>query len=81
MASIAARRRPHRQFAPGAGDSIEISVADDGQAFQNGFREGIGLSNIRMRLEQLYGTRGAVGLKGNPESGTEVVVRVRERDK
>jgi signal transduction histidine kinase len=63
--------------ARAAGDSIEISVADDGAGLsQNGFREGIGLSNIRMRLEQLYATRGAIALKGNPESGTEVVVRI-----
>ena len=63
--------------ARAAGDSIEISVADDGAGLsQNGFREGIGLSNIRLRLEQLYATRGAIALKGNPESGTVVVVRI-----
>jgi signal transduction histidine kinase len=60
-----------------AGDSIEISVADDGPGLaQNGFREGIGLSNIRLRLEQLYGARGSISLTGSPESGTQVVVRI-----
>ncbi|HYS07773.1 MAG TPA: histidine kinase [Myxococcales bacterium] len=59
------------------GESVEISVADDGAGLsQNGLREGIGLSNIRLRLEQLYGTRGAVALQGNPESGTQVTVKV-----
>src|SRR5438876_6001916 len=55
------------------GDSLEIVVADDGAGIPpNGIREGIGLSNIRLRLEQLYGTRGSLALKGDPESGTEV---------
>jgi signal transduction histidine kinase len=58
-------------------DSIEIKVADDGAGLaQNGFREGIGLSNIRLRLEQLYGARGSLKLNGNPDSGTEVAVRI-----
>ncbi len=63
--------------AHAAGELIEISVADDGAGLsENGIREGVGLSNIRLRLEQLYGSRGAIALKGNPESGTEVVVRI-----
>jgi len=54
--------------ARAAGDSIEISVADDGAGLsQNGFREGIGLSNIRMRLEQLLRVRAAPSAEG--ESG------------
>jgi two-component sensor histidine kinase len=58
-------------------DSIEIRVADDGAGLtQNGFREGIGLSNIRLRLEQLYGARGSMSLNGNPDSGTEVAVKI-----
>jgi two-component system LytT family sensor kinase len=58
-------------------ESVEISVVDDGAGLsQNGLREGIGLSNIRLRLEQLYGTRGAIALQGNPESGTKVAVRI-----
>ena len=42
----------------------------------DGIREGIGLSNIRQRLEQLYGSRGSIALEGNPESGTKVTVRI-----
>ena len=58
-------------------DSIEITVSDDGAGLsQNGLREGIGLSNIRLRLEQLYGTRGTIALEGNPESGTQVAVKI-----
>jgi len=58
-------------------ESVEISVVDDGAGLsQNGLREGIGLSNIRLRLEQLYGTRGAIALQGSPESGTKVAVRI-----
>jgi len=67
--------------AHAAGELLEISVADDGAGLsENGIREGIGLSNIRLRLEQLYGSRGAIALKGNPESGTEVVVRIPQRE-
>jgi signal transduction histidine kinase len=60
---------------------IEIRVADDGAGLApTGFREGIGLSNIRLRLEQLYGARGSMSLDGRPDSGTEVAVRIpRER--
>jgi two-component system LytT family sensor kinase len=58
-------------------DQLEISVSDDGAGLsQGGIREGIGLSNIRLRLEQLYGARGSIALAGNPESGTEVTVRI-----
>lgn len=57
--------------------AIEISVADDGAGLaQNGFREGIGLSNIRRRLEELYGPRGSLSLSGSQRSGTEVAVRI-----
>ncbi|MCA1828502.1 MAG: histidine kinase, partial [Myxococcales bacterium] len=64
-----------------AADSIEIRVADDGAGLApNGFREGIGLSNIRLRLEQIYGDRASISLQGNSESGTEVSVKIpRER--
>jgi two-component system, LytTR family, sensor kinase len=63
--------------ARSAGDAIEIRVADDGAGLvSNGFREGIGLSNIRLRLEQIYGDRASISLQGSPESGTEVLVRV-----
>jgi two-component sensor histidine kinase len=59
------------------GESIEIIVADDGAGLpQNGVREGIGLSNIRLRLEELYGDRGAIAMKGHPESGTAVTVTI-----
>ena len=67
--------------ARAAGGSVEISVADDGAGLsRNGVREGIGLSNIRQRLEQLYGTRGgAITIEGSPESGTKVVIAIARR--
>jgi hypothetical protein len=58
-------------------DSIEIRVTDDGAGLtHNGFREGIGLSNIRLRLEQLYGPRGTMSLNGSKDSGAEVAVKI-----
>jgi two-component system, LytTR family, sensor kinase len=58
-------------------DHLQISIADDGAGLsQNGIREGIGLSNIRLRLEQLYGPRASIALEGNPQSGTEVTVTI-----
>jgi len=58
-------------------DSIEIRVTDDGAGLaQDGFREGIGLSNIRLRLEQLYGPRGTMSLNGAEHCGAEVAVKI-----
>jgi two-component system, LytTR family, sensor kinase len=60
-------------------DSLEIKISDDGSGIQNSesdnFREGIGLSNTRARLQQLYGNRQALILN-NSESGLEVILRM-----
>jgi len=59
------------------GDFVQITVFDDGAGLsQNAIREGIGLSNTKMRLEQLYGSAAELVLKGHPESGTEVLVTI-----
>jgi LytS/YehU family sensor histidine kinase len=58
-------------------DSVRITVTDDGAGIQgNGVMEGIGLSNTRTRLEQLYGPRGTLSLNGHAQPGTEVAVTI-----
>lgn len=60
-----------------AGDSVQITVFDDGAGpSHENHREGIGLSNTRMRLEQLYGPGGQLFLKSHPESGTEATLMI-----
>ena len=70
------RRWPHRHRRARWDGYIEIGVAEDGVGLSHdGIREGIGLSNVRQQLEQLYGSRGSITLR-NPESGTKVTVRI-----
>ena len=45
-------------------DILRIEVRDDGQGSATPIREGVGLSNIRARLEQLYGGRARLDLGG-----------------
>ncbi|HLW76600.1 MAG TPA: histidine kinase, partial [Bryobacteraceae bacterium] len=50
------------------GDELWIEVKDDGAGATGGVKEGVGLSNTRARLEQLYGKWARLEL-GNAESG------------
>ncbi|MBL8349398.1 MAG: histidine kinase [Burkholderiaceae bacterium] len=55
---------------------LEISVADDGVGFGAGHAagSGLGLANIRERLQQLYAGRAALVLKARPEGGIAAVL-------
>ena len=58
-------------------DSMQIAIVDDGAGLDSHpVAEGIGLSNTRLRLEQLYGSGGRLALKGHPGSGAEVIATV-----
>jgi sensor histidine kinase YesM len=57
-----------------AGESIRISVIDTGLGFSNSPSNGIGLKNVRERIEKLYGAKGGVSIEENLPSGTRVVV-------
>jgi signal transduction histidine kinase len=47
-----------------------MTVSDDGAGFgASGSGGGLGLINIRERLQQMYGDRAALVLKARPEGG------------
>jgi len=60
-----------------ADGALALSVEDDGAGFgasQSG--SGLGLTNIRERLAQLYGERGSLSLKARPEGGVTATITV-----
>jgi signal transduction histidine kinase len=63
---IAARR---------AGDCLEITIRDDGEGHTGG-DEGVGLSNTRRRLRELYGDRQTLELLTEGAGGLLVKVRI-----
>lgn len=56
-----------------ARDGLRIEVIDDGPGFAPGAVDGIGLGNLRARLEGLYGRRAALSW-ANADPGARVVV-------
>ncbi len=60
------------------GESLRLAVADDGPGFRRdaraGIAEGVGLSNTRVRLRQLYGPDGWLELADAEGGGAEAVV-------
>lgn len=61
-----------------AADGLAITVSDDGPgltaAAGDAVREGIGLSNTRLRLRELYGDAGRLAIAGGRGEGTQVTV-------
>ena len=55
-------------------DSVRISIVDTGLGFNNKLSNGIGLKNVRERIEKLYGARGSLLIEENQPGGTKVVV-------
>lgn len=60
------------------GDMLELEVCDNGAGLSGTAppRDGVGLSNTRARLEQLYGARYSFELVNRPEGGAKVSVRL-----
>jgi len=56
------------------GSKLVLEIADDGGGLPSIYREGIGLSNTRSRLRQLYGEEQSFELRNAPHAG--VTVRV-----
>ncbi len=55
---------------PGDDGRLAVTVADDGVGFGHATAgSGLGLSNIRERLAQLYGDRAGLSLQAQPEGG------------
>ncbi|WP_394778033.1 sensor histidine kinase [Undibacterium sp.] len=56
-------------------DSMELSVSDDGVGFGGTTSgSGLGLSNIRERLETLYGNHASLTLKALPAGGVSAII-------
>lgn len=58
------------------GDRVRISIVDTGLGFSNKLSNGIGLKNVRERIEKLYGARGSLLIEENQPGGTKVVVSI-----
>jgi len=63
-----------------AGDELVLSVSDNGAGLPPGAtafaREGIGISNTRARLAEIYGDRHRFELGNRPEGGLRVTIRL-----
>jgi len=61
-----------------SGGQLELQVEDNGSGLPSGklTREGIGISNTRTRLQQLYGARQKFALQNGPSGGLLAVVNI-----
>lgn len=57
-----------------ADGAVRIEVSDDGLGYAPAGRSGIGLTNVRERLERLYGARASFEIGARSEGGTRAVV-------
>ena len=56
---------------------LMLEVEDDGPGLTGGsFREGVGMSNTRMRLEQIYGRECRFLVQNNPQGGLVVTLQI-----
>jgi two-component system LytT family sensor kinase len=62
-----------------ARERLTIEITDDGAGCARGdprFKEGTGLTNVRLRLQQLYGDNHTFALESRPGHGTRVTISV-----
>lgn len=57
-------------------DTLKVEVIDDGLGFQKLGGWGIGLSNVKERIESLYGNEGHFLLEENSPSGMKAIIEV-----
>ena len=55
---------------------LRLKVVDTGEGFKEGKNFGVGLSNIRERLQSLYGNRGRLILEENQPNGLKATIEV-----
>ena len=58
------------------GDIIRLELADTGTGLHEDGDMGFGLSNVRERLQSLYGDRGRLILEENRPSGLKAIIEV-----
>ena len=58
------------------GDMLEAQVTDTGVGFNGTSGSGIGLANIRARLNTLFGPAGTLTLRANPPHGVRATMRL-----
>jgi hypothetical protein len=58
------------------GESLRIAIVDTGLGFSDKPSNGIGLKNVRERIEKLYGRKGSVLIEENQPRGTRVVLTI-----
>ncbi len=57
-------------------DRIEVEVVDNGLGFQSTTSDGVGLKNVRERLEKIYGARASLVIQDNPPRGTRITISI-----
>jgi len=57
-------------------DIIRLEIIDTGMGFNEGEDTGVGLSNVRERLQSLYGGKGRLILEENRPSGLKAIIEV-----
>jgi len=65
------------------GSTLEFRISDDGPGFattKDANRYGVGLSNTRARLQQLYGRQQCLDLESPESGGTVATIRIPYRD-
>jgi LytS/YehU family sensor histidine kinase len=58
------------------GDRLLLTVRDDGNGLRDGWRPGLGMSNVRARLAQLYPDRHRLELRRDERGGTLVTLEI-----
>ncbi|MCK4237161.1 MAG: sensor histidine kinase, partial [Candidatus Krumholzibacteria bacterium] len=56
------------------GDTVNVSIRDNGLGFGEGKEMGIGLSNVRERLKVAYGLQASFEIDSAPGEGASVSV-------